>query len=92
MRVVEEARDRFLARLRREFMRFLVSVKGIGRIEATFTTGAGSLMAGTDEMLGEVFGVEPRPLSFFCSTNSTRTKPRTWSRASRSRSAWRSAT
>jgi len=64
VQVVELARDRFLSRLRREFLRFLVSVKGVGRIEAAYTTGAGSLMAGTNELLADVFGVEPQPLTF----------------------------
>ncbi len=61
---VDAARDRFVQRLRREFMRFLVAVKGVGTIEATFTTGAGSLMPGIHDLLADVFGCDPEPLSY----------------------------
>ena len=59
---VEDARDKFQQRLRRELMRFLVAAKGVGDIEAAFLTGAGSQLPGVQEVLVDVLGCQPQPL------------------------------
>ncbi|MCA8957324.1 MAG: pilus assembly protein PilM [Planctomycetes bacterium] len=61
---VVAAVDRFLVRLRREFMRFLVAARGVNAIEATVVTGGGSRLPGLDELLRDVFDCEPQPLTY----------------------------
>jgi type IV pilus assembly protein PilM len=61
---IETAIEAFLVRLRREFMRFMVAVKGVGEIEALFVTGGGSRVGGVNDVLSEVFGCDPQPLLY----------------------------
>lgn len=68
---VSAARDRLLGRLRREFMRFQIAVRGMETVEAAIVTGAASRVPGILDLVGEVFDVEPEPLQFLhlCSHN-----------------------
>jgi len=60
--VVVAARDRYLARLQRELVRFMVSNPSSAEVESAWVTGGASTLDGVDTMLSEVFGVAAKPL------------------------------
>jgi hypothetical protein len=59
---VVAARDRYLSRLRRELVRFLTSVPSSDNVGSVWITGGASRIEGVDELLADVFGVQPRQL------------------------------
>lgn len=61
---IEAAKGGFLTRLRREFMRFMVAVQGVGEVEAVFVTGGAAKVEGVHEVLADVFACEPQPLLY----------------------------
>lgn len=61
---IETAIEAFLVRLRREFMRFMAAVQGVGEIDGLFVTGGASRVAGVADILSEVFGCDPQPLLY----------------------------
>lgn len=60
--VVVAARDRYLSRLRRELVRFMASTPSSIEVESVWVTGGASMLAGVEELLADVFGVEAKPL------------------------------
>jgi Tfp pilus assembly PilM family ATPase len=70
-RVVVEAafvageQQAFVQRLARELVRYLTSVPKANAVRALWVTGSGLRVPGLGEMLGEVFGIEPRELDLF---------------------------
>jgi Tfp pilus assembly PilM family ATPase len=60
--VVSAARDAFLARLRRELMRFLAGLPRVAAVERLYVTGGGAAMPGVVDCLSDVFGCTAQPL------------------------------
>jgi type IV pilus assembly protein PilM len=60
--VVSAARDAFLARLRRELMRFLAGLPRVAAVERLYVTGGGASVPGVEECLADVFGCAVQPL------------------------------
>jgi hypothetical protein len=60
--VVIAARDAFLARLRRELMRFLAGLPRVAAVERLYVTGGGSSLPGVVDCLSDVFGCTAQPL------------------------------
>ncbi len=66
---VSAARDRFLARLRRELIRFMTAVPTAANVEAVFVTGGASQTPGSIDVIREVFGQEPKGLDLLANLN-----------------------
>lgn len=60
--VVTAARDAFLARLRRELMRFLAGLPRVAAVERLYVTGGGAAVPGVVDCLADVFGCATQPL------------------------------
>ncbi len=61
---VQRALDSFLQRLRRELLRFVTSVPGLGGIDSVWVTGGAHSLPGVQDLLQDVFDTEPQQLRF----------------------------
>lgn len=59
---VDAEREAYVARLRRELVRYLTSIGKASSIRALWVTGGASRVEGVPGMLAELFGLEPREL------------------------------
>ncbi len=66
---VEAAQTGFLQRVARELTRYLTACGKSSRIRALWITGGAANAPGMKEMLGEVFGVESKPLDLLSKLN-----------------------
>lgn len=59
---VQQAKDRFLKRLRRELLRFSAAQSRVDAIERVFLTGGGSALPGVEAVFADVFAAPIEPL------------------------------